>query len=304
MATLQICTDSTAVICLNGGFIGTTSPEKPLTVPLPMQDSLFTAYSCGEDSVINCFITCNGTIRLASARARLCRWSDDIYELIISFEKEKPLPPPIILKEQEFRGGCVGLCGGYLVYRKSDGSTVYHPSPADNFEIFHKYILLFSKGRVTVLTQDLTEVLTEPCNAYKLGTALELSFTPGDMDFFTVTRSFSPELKLIATRTESFRPETVSDRIRCFCQAVRLGIEDVFASLVTIGLKSESTLDDVRNFMGVFDQTDTPRYLSSQSENTVALRYKVDENNFHYMCYKFKIDTTTGIALIDDVEEL
>lgn len=77
-------------------------------------------------------------------------------------------------------------------------------------------------------------------------------------------------------------------------------MKDEAESFLTDSLKRDMSFEDIREFLGVFDETDLPEYVFKERENTVALRYMLDEWNFHYMCFEFVLKG----SLIDDICQL
>jgi hypothetical protein len=243
--------------------------------------------------------------RLLPAPARLNKWHDDIYELVLEFRRPPCALPPIVTKELQWNG-YLGLCGGYVVHENLNGTRRFFSTPVNDVTIFNKKVLAETNGGLMVLNEEL-EVIKEinPCDSYQAnGTQLTVTFTPGDMDLFTVEQVYDEKFNLISTVLKEEKCVTELDRLRAFCQAVRLNLKDVAMGFITDTLKQETSFESIKEFLGIFDQTDTPRYLSRQTENAIALRYCIDKYNFHYMCYEFSFDATTGVKLIDDISEL
>ena len=297
MATLTLCTNLTAAVSINGNFLGFLEENKTLTLPLPTSDTYFTAVTnktnCNQ---LNYFITFERGIRLSSCSGRLCRWSEDIYELFFVFEEALLPPPPVILKEGHWNNKLIGLCGGYFLIENKTGYK-YFPEIVDDYDIFNEYAILKKKDTVIIIDKNLNEILRRDCCAYiKDSDKIILRFTPGEMDFFFVEQIFNGTI--LSSKMIQADCNSDFDRLRCFCQAVRLNLD--FDKFLTPSLKSQMTQSDITEFLGVFDATDSCRYLPKDTESSLALRYMVDKSNFHYICYRFKIDS----GLIDDISEI
>ncbi len=300
MATLTLQTNITCAISINGGFLGILYKEKPITIPLPADYTFFSAIPENSDyPCLNYFLTCQGEIRLITCSGRLCKWNDDIYELFFVFNKSTPPPPPVILKEGLWGQQTVGLCGGYFLKENGNGYD-YFPKNIDDYEIISKnFVLLKSDDTVYIVNENMEEVLQRKnCTYEKSGDNLILNFTPGDMDFFTVRQIFNN--KIISSEIIQADCQNTFDRLRCFCQAIRLNVN--CEGFLTPSLLSQMSIENIKDFLGIFDQTDQCRYLATNCETALALRYMVDPCNFHYICYQFKMDSATN--LIDDIFEI
>lgn len=298
MATLTLRTNCTAAVSINGSFLGFIEENTHLTLPLPASDTYFAAISCEEShNPLNYFLSFKNGAHLLPCSGRLCRWNDDIYELFFVFDKTTPPPPPVILKQEQWGSSIVGLCGGYFIKEDNNGCK-YFPEIIDNYTLATEYAIL-TKGRtVIILDKSLNEILRRECCTYiKDSDKIILRFTPGEMDFFTVEQIFYKTI--ISSKIIQQECQTHFDRLRCFCQAVRLNTD--FSSFLTPSLKSAMTEANIKDFLGVFDCTDTCRYIPNADNNAVALRYMVDSSNYHYICYRFTTDTS---GLIDDISEL
>ncbi len=297
MATLTLRTNSTAAISINGNFLGFLEENKTLTLPLPSSDTYFTAVTNKQNcNQLNYFITFETGIRLLPCSGRLCRWSEDIYELFFVFEETFPTPPPVILKEGHWDNELIGLCGGYFLIERKSGYK-YFPEIIDDYDIFDQYSILKQKDSVIIIDKSFNEILRRDCCAYiKDSEKIILRFTPGEMDFFAVEQVFNGTI--ISSKIIQADCDSDFDRLRCFCQAVRLNLD--FEKFLTPSLKNQMAPNDIIDFLGIFDATDSCRYLPKDIENSLALRYMVDQSNFHYICYRFKIDS----GLIDDISEI
>lgn len=308
MATLILTANATCAVSLNGGFMGILYPDKEITTPLSNGELFFSATPIEQYLVpINCLITNTPQPHLLICDAKLFKWNQDIYQLYFDFKETPCTPPPIILKEQSWARGYIGLCGSYLVFEKPDGSRCHFNKPIDDFFIFSDFCVLAKIKNTLVPLNHNLEPFREiiPCNNFNIqDNGIKTTFTPGDMDFFTVEQSFDKSLNLVSSKILEENCTCTFDILRLFCQAVRLNIFDTALKFLTPSLKAEMDLNSIKEFLGIFDQTDKPRYLSRFNENTVALRYKIDESNFHYMCYEFTLSTTTDAVLIDDIGEL
>lgn len=296
MATLTLKTNITSFIMLNGSFLGKLNDNDEITVPFPKNDMLFCAIP--TEKTYKQLTYCISDEKLMPCSGRLCRWSQDIYELIFQFEKESPLPPPIILKQDTWQDNTIGLCGRYFVIESSNGFN-YFPEPVDDYQILsNDHVVLKKDNTVTVINRNMEKVFQRTdCIHHNISKGiLSLNFTPGDMDFFTIEQIF--DKKLISTKIIKADCSTTFDRLRCFCQAVRL--DSNIDEFITPSLKSQMSRESIKEFLGVFDQTDYCKFLSRKVDNAVALRYMVDPYNYHYLCFEF----TMINGLIDDISEL
>lgn len=299
MSTLTLKSNITCAVSLNGQFLGILSEEKPITLPTPCDYTYFSAipedcnYPC-----LNYFLTFNGEIKLLSCSGRLCRWSNDIYELFFVFNKTEQAPPPVILKEGLWGRQTVGLCGGYFLIENGSGYN-YFPKIVDGYEILSEnFALLTKRSTVFIINKNMEEVFSRDyCTYEKSRNEVILRFTPGDMDFFTVEQIFNE--RIISSKIIQADCKNTFDRIRCFCQAIRLNLN--CENFLTPSLLNQMSAKNIKEFLGIFDQTDSCRYVTTD-ESSLALRYMVDPCNFHYLCYQFKIDSATG--LIDDIFEI
>ncbi|MBE7092116.1 MAG: hypothetical protein E7365_02925 [Clostridiales bacterium] len=307
MASLILNTNIDCAITFNGSFQGALYNNKEISLPLINDEIVICATAFDNNFLpINCFIT-SDPVRLQKGSAHLYKWNEEIYVLSFIFEKFCCSTPPIILKELPWAKGFLGLCGDYLVYENQKGTRTYFPEPVLDFQPLNDSFVLARTGtHIIPLNKNLTPFCNPlPCREYFLnGENLEIVFSPGDMDFIDVHQTFNENLNLIKTEIVPCVCNNVFDHLRLFCQAVRLDIRDLALNYLTPSLKKEMDFNSIKNFLGIFDQTDKPKYLSNLNENAVALRYKIDEHNFHYMCYEFNIVTTTGMPLIDDIQEL
>lgn len=307
MATLILTADIDCAITLNGVFQGVLYNNKEISLPLINNETVICATAFESSYLpVSCFITPDPVV-LQRGNACLFKWNEEIYQLSFMFKKLFSQAPPVILKELSWARGFLGLCGDYLVYEDQRGKRNYFPEPIMDFDIFNdSCVLARTDTHIIPLNNNLTPLCSPlPCREYSLkGGMLKTTFFPGDMDFIEVHQSFNESLTLIKSEISPITCQSTFDHLRLFCQAVRLDLQDVALNYLTPSLKEEMNFDSIKNFLGVFDQTDKPKYLANLNENAVALRYKLDDRNFHYMCYEFDIVTTTGTPLIDNIREL
>ncbi len=304
MSTLTIYTNIICALSINGSFYGILYPEKPITVPTPSTDTYISAVPQDEDYLQqNYFIRREQDIRLLPCSGRLARWNESFYELFFVFKKKPLLPPPVILKQQKWGDGVAGLAGGYFVFENNSGCNYFPESVRDFVPLSNEHMVLQQESALLIIDRRMNVILKRESAEYAIENGiLTLLFTPGDMDFFTIEQKF--DKKIFSTRVINEEYSCDFDRLRCFCQAVRLDLKDIALSFLSPSLKEQMSFEAIKDFLGVFDQTDRCRYLSENSDSAVALRYMVDSSNFHYMCYRFKTDGSTGAALIDDIEEI
>lgn len=307
MATLILNADIDCAITLNGVYQGVLYNNKELSLPLINNETVICATAFDNGFLpVTCFITPDPVL-LQSGNACLFKWNEEIYQLSFMFKKLFSQAPPVILKEKPWAKGFLGLCGDYLVFEDQRGKRNYFPEPITDFDILNdSCVLAKTLTHIIPLNNNLTPICSPlPYREYSFNEGiLKTVFSPGDMDFIEVHQSFNENLTLIKNEITHLTCQSTFDHLRLFCQAVRLDIKDLALKYLSPSLKQEMNFDNIKNFLGIFDQTDKPKYLSSFSENAIALRYKLDDRNFHYMCYEFNIITTTGIPLIDDIREL
>lgn len=307
MATLILSTDIDCAVTLNGVFQGALYNNKEISLPVINNETVICATAFNNDFLpVTCLISPD-PIFLQSGNARLFKWNEEIFQLHFDFKKSFCQAPPVILKEQPWAKGFLGLCGDYLVFENQSGARTYFPDPVTDFEVFNdSCVLARTPERIIPLNVNLEPLCTPlPYREYSLNNGiLKTAFFPGDMDFIEVHQSFNQSLSLIKSEIAPVACQSTFDHLRLFCQAVRLDIKDVALNYLTPSLKEEMNFDNIKSFLGVFDQTDKPKYLANLNDSSVALRYKIDDRNFHYICYGFNIVTTTGTPLIDDIREL
>ena len=306
MATLIITSETGGGISLNGSFLSFIKSGGSLSVPLGSSPSFISFFpaDCGFLPAFFMLEYSGSLLKAQPCCGKLFRWSDDIYELRILPRRVPCPPPPIITCETRWGDGYAGLAGGYFVCQDSRGSRYCADFPAEKFSLLSEnFVLLESNTAAAVINRDTHLVHPPFCRAEHFfdGRILTVTFSPGEMDFFTVTQKFSVDgMRLVSSSCKCESACTVPDRLRCFCQAVRLGMKDEAESFLTDSLKRDMSFEDIREFLGVFDETDLPEYVFKERENTVALRYMLDEWNFHYMCFEFVLKG----SLIDDICQL
>ncbi len=307
MPTLILSSDIDCAVTLNGVFQGAIYNNKEISLPLLNNEAVICACAFNESYLpVTCLISPDPP-RLQAGSGQLYKWNEEIYQLSFLFTNPNLSAPPVILKEKPWAKGYLGLCGDYLVFEDQRGKRNYFPEPVTDFDIFNDYcVIAKTHTHIIPLNNSLTPICPPlPCREYSFnGGTLKTVFSPGDMDFIEVHQIFNNEFIPIDTKISAVACQSVFDHLRLFCQAVRLEIKDLAQSYLTTELKQEMNFDNIKNFLGIFDQTDKPKYLANLNENAVALRYKIDDRNFHYMCYEFNITTTTGTPLIDDIREL
>lgn len=306
MATLIITSETCGGISLNGSFLSCIKSGGSVSVPLGSTPPFISFFpvECGFLPAFFMLEQAGSLLKVHSCNGRLMRWSGDIYELRILPARTPCPPPPIITCETRWGDGYAGLAGGYFVCQDSRGSRYCADFPAEKFTLLSEnFVLLESSSAAAIINRDVRLVHPPFYRAEHFfdGKTLSLTFSPGEMDFFTVTQKFSVDgMRLISSSCKCESAVTVPDRLRCFSQAVRLGMKDEAESFLTESLKKDMSFEDIREFLGVFDETDLPEYVFKERENTVALRYMLDEWNFHYMCFEFVLKG----ELIDDICQL
>ena len=271
MATLTIKSEICCGIKLNGGFLGIIDGNGHITVPVPERESLIEAIpDSGLYEPSFCFLTIKNDLRLSLCSSRLCKWSEELYILEIVFSlKDVPLPP-IMTKESSFKNGFLGLCGGYLVL-ETNKLNVFNKRISD-FTVWDNFIIAQKNDFLYVLNDDLSIIHQTPFQSFNIKNQnLEITFSPGFMDFFKITNTYGPEMKLTDFLIDYVKPESNFDIIRCFCQAVRLDLEEQANSFLTASLKSDFCFSDIKNFLGVFSLRFPDRHLH-------FLGYKLSEN--------------------------
>ena len=302
MSTLTVKANAPCALFLNGGFLTFLKEENEYTLPMPQGCAMLSAHPFDSRySALDYFIEDK---LLLSCGGRLCRWSEELFELFFVFTFSPCCLPPIITKEAEWAKGYAGICGGYFVFEKNDRKA--YPTPVEDFFIISQtHMLLKGIQGFCVIDEDLNEVLPPmKLTDFSVDNGLSLTFSPGDMELIRIHRKYSPQMHLLSTAAELESCQTPTDRLRLFCQAVRLDLKNEALSFLTEDLKEAMPFEEIKEFLGIFDQVDIPRYSFAGIKNSIALRYMVNESNFHYMCYEFTIDTTTGVALIDDIAQL
>ena len=308
MPSLLISTNQQCVISINGSFYGIVHQNDEKTLPLPTGETVIIALpvsACFEPLV--CLIT-NESQPHCFCGGILSKWSDEIYCLKIRFAQKAPTPPPFLLKEEKWGDGFAGLCGGCFVFESNSGSRKFINDEIEDFVILSpKFALLKQKDSLFVVDRQLDKKTDSfPCTEHRVeGNTLILSYVPWEMDCFTLEEHFSLEdMSSKACHLTFTKQETIQDTIRCFCQCVRLNKEKEALGFLTPSLKQEFSFQNLKDFLGPFDACESVRFLASPSPSTIALRYKINDNNYHFLCYEFSIDSSSGLPLIDDVSQL
>ncbi len=310
MPSLLISAKTQAALFINGSFLGVINEHQEKTVPLPLSDQTVIAAQPLRDEFLPlwCLLDGDGEICLRETSARLSKWNDEIYTLFLDF-KASPAPTvPIITKEATWGDCFVGICGESLVLENSLGQKTLFCYPAQDFKILNDFFLLTTyNGSVCIANKSLSPIFAPlPACRYTLDSnAVKLSFSPGNMDFITLTETYSLKDMSLISRDFSCAPcKSSYEIIRCFCQAVRLGLNQVAEEFMTPELKADMSFENIKNFLGCFDHCEAVRFVSSPSQNSIALGYQIDKSNYHYMCYEFLLSNTSGAFLIDDIGEL
>lgn len=300
MASLIVFCKEKGSIFINGGFFCICEGNS-VTVPLGSENTVINYFPFDGEFCPLCFeISKNPSIH--GGESTLCKWNEEIFELTLCPKEYYKPVAPITVHQTMWGKGYAGICGGFFC-TEFDGKTESCSEPAEKFEILsEKYALIKSKNTVTIVNKSCEQRMKiENVINYSVShSILSVEFSPGKMDFFTVLQQYeTKEMTIVKNEIIKSETETVSDRIRCFCQAVRLNMEDAAAEFMTEGLKKEMEFSSVREFLGNFDETDTVRY-GGQRENSIALKYKIDKWNYVCGVYTFKLKN----GLIDDIEQI
>ncbi len=303
MPTINIKCNADAMISVNGQFAGIIKSGQTLTLPTGTADTVISAMPSEKGYIPACCIIENGE-RLAPCNGQLCRWSDDIYELELELETLPEACPPLLIGEQKWNDGFAGMCGGYFVCESARGEHSFFPKKIKDFRLVGSLALLELDSGSCVIDRSMNTVFPQArisaCDVS--GDVLSVSFSPGDMDYFEITERISVSSgNVLSSNVEHAELATRRDMLRCFCQAVRLKLADIAMSFLSPTL--DMRFDEIEDFLGVFDRTDPVRYIACNSETSIALRYKLDENNYDYMCYEFDI-SSDGKILINDITQI
>ena len=311
MPMISVKCSGRAIIAVNNSFSGEILPGNSLSVPAGSGTTYLAAYPLEEENrPVWCAVENDGfLLRLSPCAGRLCRWSEEIYELELKPEKKRRPLPPLVFQEKKWGGAFAGICAGFFVAEDERGTRRFFESsaPIDDFSVLSpRYAVLQSGKTLTVVDQDMTAVLTREVNAFSVeSNRLQLRFCPGGMDSYEIRQSYdAATMALTESVIERRETETELSAIRCFCEAVRLDLEEEALSFLTQALAKEMSFEEIKDFLGPFDSLDEVRYLPNSPLHSLALRYAVDAWNYHYMCYEFSVDSAGGRVLIDDIAQL
>ena len=308
MPSLLISANEQCVVSINGSFLGLIRQGDEKNIPLSTGQSLFVVQpveALWEPLV--CIIENSGEPHCICGGV-LSRWSEEIYCLRLELFPKRVSPPPLLMKEEKWGDGFAGLCGDCFVFEDSLGNRSFIDEPVEDFVILSKkFVLLKQQDSLCVIDRALNKVIAPvPCENFRIeNNGLILSFVPWNMDCFTLEERYSLEdLSLIKSDLTFLKRETPLDLVRSFCQCVRLSREAEALELLTPSLKREFSFQSIKDFLGPFDACESVRFISSPANNTLALRYKIDRFNYHFLCYELSVDASSGTPLIDDVSQL
>ncbi len=310
MPMISVKCPGRVILAVNNSFAGEVLPNQSISVPAGSGTTYIAAYPLEEDGLpVWVAIENDGMLlHLAPCSGRLCRWSDEIYELELCIKKKKPEFPPFILNEKKWGAAFAGICAGFFVAEDEHGARRFFQceEPIDDFSVLSAgYAALQSGKKLTVVTQEMTAVLSLEVNTFSVeNNRLYLRFYPGGMDSYEILQTYNTatmeRMESVIERRES---ETELSAIRCFCEAVRLDLKEEALSFLTPGLTEDMSFEEIKDFLGPFDSIEEVRYLPNSPLHSVALRYAVDACNFHYLCYEFHI-ISGDRPLIDDIAQL
>ena len=310
MPMISVKCPGRAILAVNNSFSGEVLPNHSVSVPAGSGTTYISAYPLEEDTQpVWVAVENDGLLlHLAPCSGRLCRWSDEIYELELCIKKNKKELPPLILNEKKWGASFAGICAGFFVAEDERGARRFFQceEPIDDFSVLSSgYAALQSGGKLTVVDQEMKAVLSLEVNTFSVeNNRLHLRFCPGGMDSYEIRQSYNTATmeptESVIERRES---ETELSAIRCFCEAVRLNLKEEALSFLTPELSRDMSFEEIKEFLGPFDSMEEVRYLPNSPLHSVALRYAVDACNFHYLCYEFNI-ISGGRPLIDDIAQL
>ncbi len=300
MATVMIVSTVKGCIFVNGGFFSVCE-NNSITVPLGSETTVINYFSFDGAYCPLCFEFSRNP-RISGGKSELYRWNSEMYELKIVPEKTYIPVAPIITRQTMWGKGYAGICGGFFC-TEFDGRSEYFPEQADGYEILSEQYALIKKENTVIITDKACRQKLRIENVKKYSVernVLSLEFSPGNMDFFTVLQQYETrEMTVIGNEVVKSETKTFDDKIRCFCQAVRLNMEKIADEFITPSLKAEMKFTEIREFLGNFDEMDVIRY-GIKRENSVALRYKTDKWNYVYEIFTFALKN----GLIDDIEQV
>lgn len=307
MPTVILSSNADGAFFLNGSFLSTVKQKGTLSVPLGTSPSFISFFPVIKDRlpVFALLEYEHSLLKCSHCRGELLRWSDSIYEFFVFSDEKPPSLPPIVTCESQWGNGFAGIAGGHFVCQDKNGSRCQTGFLTEKFRILSENFILLENGSSLAVINKNTDFVLPPvtCAEYSFdGKILSVTFSVGKMDFFKISQTFSVvDMHLLSSDCRCEDPSSPSCKIRCFCQAVRLNLKENALRFLSDSFKSDTSFDDIRNFLGTFDETDLPRHIFTEKENTVALRYMLDENNFHYNCFYFPTDNN---GLIDDIVQL
>ena len=309
MQLLSVRCVQTGALSANGAFVALLKPGEEATLPLTRSETVL--FFCPTDPrfLPECLLLREsaGAWTLSPGGGRLCRWREDLYELTL-LPAPVPVPPvPLMRKEERWGAFYAGLCGDRFVLEAPPGRfTVCPETGISDFSLLSpQFALLTGEDFLLAVDSQLHTVLpkTPGGRLTRDGGALTLEFPV--MDLFRARQTLDPAtLRPTSVSLQHAAPQTNEDLLRCFCQAVRLGDDDTAEGWMTDALRQAMSAEDVRRFLGAFDAVEEIRFSAKRSDNALALRYVVDEWNFHYICYEFTLVNTSGAVLIDDIAQL
>lgn len=289
MPAITVKSNTDVTLTLNGTYAGFIKRGETLSLPIGNKTSVISAMPISEKYFpCSCLIESGSILHLVSSSSSLFKWSDEIYELELELVPYPCALPPIITCEENWGNGYAGICGGFFVFEDKFGKRSFFPETVDSFSVLSdRFAVIEKDSLLAVIGNDMSIKFpfTEAAIYNKEGNSLIIRFSPGEMDCFEVCQRFSLEnMHLISSSVSKADADTPFNTIRCFCQAVRLKLESTAMDFLVpdIGM----SFDDIFNFLGVFDRTESVKFISA-GENAVALRYKLDDCNYHYMCYEF-----------------
>lgn len=290
--TVDIFPSRDAVICINNTAVGFVKAGD--TMPIYCDGNIIVSAfdPFGKTSPVWCNIK-DG--KLLPSPGRLCMIDCDHFFLDIFMPCALP---PIVIKEQFWLNGYCGLCGEFFVFQQQTQTTYFSEQGVLSYKIVGKYAILFFRDKTVFVNSQLSVCLTLPkCEIEVEQSRIIANIFPEDMRFFTVVRVYSLSLELLSTTCKTVAPTSNIETAIAFCQGIRYGISDVF-DMLTPEAKSAFTFEQAKEFLGSFD------LIKVKSDNTLLLRYMIDEYNFHYMCYKFDFVHSTPCDLIDNISEV
>ncbi len=307
MPTVILSSNTDGAFFLNGSFLSPIRQNGTLSVPLGTSPSFISFFPSIKDRlpVFALLQYEHSLLKCSHCRGELMRWSDSVYELFVLSDGKPPYYPPIVTCETQWNNGFAGIAGGCFVCQDKNGSHCQTDFFTEKYSILSEnFVLLENSSSIAVINKNADFVLPPVTGAEHSfnGKILTVTFSVGKMDFFKVTQTFSvTDMRLLSSDCKCDDFSSPSCKFRCFCQAVRLNLKENALRFLSDSFKNDTSFEDIRNFLGTFDETDLPRHIFTEKENTIALRYMINESNFHYNCFYFPTD---GNGLIDDIVQL